>query len=255
MGLDIEVRKPINNLTSDNFIIIDDTNKQKLNIFNKYFFEKEIEYFNIEKELLKYNLKIDDVVECYGQHYNGNKVDFTYFITNHELYQITDYLSKIKNIKQFNTKIELFKDKSFSWLRKYNSLLLKYKFNFNFKDGNYYSLNPLLKFIESKVKIKIKNPEIILVKETCLAYKEVGYQRKGANNKFYEDEMWSSDYIVDKNTLLEHQEKYFSYNTPESKGGFGSGVEFELSDEDMKNRFKENIIDNFIEGETFVCYC
>lgn len=83
---------------------------------------------------------------------------------------------------------------------------------------------------------------------------EVGYQRKGANDRFYEDGMWDSPCVLDAKTLNEHWEKYFSFKTPDSVGGFGSCVELDFEDEEMKRRFKENIIDKFIEGETFVIY-
>jgi len=66
---------------------------------------------------------------------------------------------------------------------------------------------------------------------------EIGYQRKGANKRFYADDMWDSPCVLSKNILEEHWAKYFS-------GTLGE-----------KKRFKENILDKFIEGETFVCYC
>jgi len=47
---------------------------------------------------------------------------------------------------------------------------------------------------------------------------------------------------------------YYANQTPESKGGWGSGVEYEQDDETMRKNFKKNIIDKFIEGETFVIY-
>lgn len=110
---------------------------------------------------------------------------------------------------------------------------------FNDKEGN---------------EVKIVEPTIIKKIERCLTYSCISEQRKGANKQFYEDEIWDSPCVVDTKTLNEHWKKYFSHNTPESKGGFGYGVEFKLEDEEMKNRFKKNIIDNFIEGETFVVY-
>jgi hypothetical protein len=109
-------------------------------------------------------------------------------------------------------------------------------------------------FREDGVDFQIKNPSTIKKKEFCLSVDEVGYQRKGANKLFYEEDMWDSPCVVKMETLLEHWEKYFSYQTPDSEGGFGSGVEYNQEDVEMKNNFKENIIDKFVEGETFVIY-
>lgn len=114
-------------------------------------------------------------------------------------------------------------------------------FNFETKDGG--------------VRFEIKNPPTLKVIERCVACEEVGYQRKGANKQFYEDDMWNSPCVMDAKTLNEHWEKYFSFETPNSPGdGFGSSVEYSMDDTERKTRFKENIIDNFVEGETFVVY-
>ena len=83
---------------------------------------------------------------------------------------------------------------------------------------------------------------------------EVSDQRKGANQQFYEDDMWSHPYICDQETLEKHYKEYFSHNTPESKGGWASGTEYELTDEEMSSQFKEYIMDNFSEGKNFVIY-
>jgi hypothetical protein len=103
-------------------------------------------------------------------------------------------------------------------------------------------------------KIEIKNPSTLKQKDFCIAVEEVGYQRKGANKQFYEDGMWSSPSVLKLEILNEHWEKYFSFQTPNSEGGFGSSVEYNQEDDVMKTNFKENIIDKFIEGETFVIY-
>lgn len=90
---------------------------------------------------------------------------------------------------------------------------------------------------KTKKEIRIINPITYPKKEKCIFVEEVGYQRKGANKKFYDDNMWGGyPCIVDKKILLDHWIKYFS------------------DTEDMKYQFKTNIIDKFIEGETFVIY-
>jgi len=102
--------------------------------------------------------------------------------------------------------------------------------------------------------VKIIITKTIKKIDKCIAIEEVGYQRKGANKKFYEDKIWDSPCVIDQKTLNNHWETYFSNQTPESKGGWGSGVEYEQDDETMRKNFKKNIIDKFIEGETFVIY-
>ena len=73
--------------------------------------------------------------------------------------------------------------------------------------------------------------------------REVGYQRKGANAQFYNDGKWDDNTIVSTmEMLLEDWKKYFS--DPEDDY---YGV-------DSAKEFKENIIDNFEEGKTFVAY-
>lgn len=103
--------------------------------------------------------------------------------------------------------------------------------------------------------VMIINPPTVKKIERCIACGEVGYQRKGANSQFYEDEIWSSSCVISQSILFEHWNKYFSEKTPESKGGFGFGVEYDLEDDEMRKRFKTNIIDKFVENETFVIYC
>jgi hypothetical protein len=158
-----------------------------------------------------------------------------------------------------NPELSVFKDKLFERENKYYDLggdLKKLGKDPNKVEtlGVEYGNDVTYFFREDDIDFQIKNPSTIKKKEFCLAVDEVGYQRKGANKQFYQDGMWSSPCVVKKDTLLEHWEKYFSYQTPDSEGGFGSGVEYNQEDEEMKNNFKENIIDKFVEGETFVIY-
>jgi hypothetical protein len=74
--------------------------------------------------------------------------------------------------------------------------------------------------------------------------REVGYQRKGANAQFYNDGKWDDNTIVStKEMLLEDWKKYFSDPDDAYYG------------KDAKEHFKTCIIDNFVEGKTFVWYC
>jgi hypothetical protein len=102
--------------------------------------------------------------------------------------------------------------------------------------------------------------------------KEVGYQRKGANRAFYEDNMWGPPAVITDATLRAHWDKYFSGEGNVSKEGgieisengtielekgvpFGFGVEYDLDAKENRERFKENIVDKFVEGQTFLLYC
>lgn len=81
--------------------------------------------------------------------------------------------------------------------------------------------------VADDVPLKLSNTDVIFYRN-----KELGYQRKGANNDFYKDGMWD-DYnvVIDIETLKEHAVKYFA-------------------DSD----FNKLIVDKFIDGKTFVGY-
>ena len=102
--------------------------------------------------------------------------------------------------------------------------------------------------------------------------KEVGYQRKGANKAFYGENMWGPPAVITISTLRSHWDKYFSGEGNINKEGglqissegnltveegvpWGFGVEYDLDADENRKRFKENIIDHFVEGETFLIYC
>ena len=106
--------------------------------------------------------------------------------------------------------------------------------------------------------IKLSDIPVKTVKTKTVFYKEVGYQRKGANTKFYEDGKWEDPEkicVVTQEELESDWWNYFSRRSPESGGdGFGSAVEYDLTDQEMSERFKENIMRVFKEGETAVMY-
>lgn len=89
---------------------------------------------------------------------------------------------------------------------------------------------------EEKI-IEISDIPLIKRRVAVIYHEEVGYQRKGANPEFYSDGMWDSPPVLKLKDLEEHYRKYFS-----ESDGFG-------------HDFKKNIIDKFVEGETYVEYC
>ena len=166
MGLDISVYKVLDPSTFDHqeddleFYVLSEF--PELSVFKEKLFERENQYFNIEKMVEDMGFKYDDDILNMTTSY-GDDVIFCFQTTDGKTFEI-------------------------------------------------------------------KNPETFTKKDFCLGVTEVGYQRKGANKQFYEDDMWDSPCVVDKETLITHHKKYFS------------------------TEFETNIIDKFVEGETFVIY-
>lgn len=88
--------------------------------------------------------------------------------------------------------------------------------------------------------------------------KEISWQRKGVNKDFYLDGMWDAgNPICSLELLKQHHKKYFSGQ----KGGKKQRLKekaiveyLNLTNKELSNRFKENILSKFIEGKTFVIY-
>jgi hypothetical protein len=226
--------------------------------FGHLAFEKTNRYYDIEGAIKAKGVNPDDLLGS-SQSY-GKSVTFTFINTKHELYEAHQFLQDNWN-NYFDTKAEfLASDVYKTFKEKYCDLLVKngwrksYKFFATGSKTTHYNLVNANHFCQRKVEVKIRNPKKNPRVDKCLDCEEVGYQRKGANQQFYEDGMWGSEPVFDMATLLEHWEKYFSAPTPESKGGWGSGTEYDLEADEMRKRFKENIIDKFVEGETFVYY-
>jgi len=261
MGLDIVLGKPvkIDNFTEedDDYILLSDV--PELELFKSFAIDKTNSYFDLESTAKKRDIDLNDL-EWRSTQYGENTV-FKYFNTKHELFETYKLLNEIWHKVYFKTRNQLFNSFEFKQYREHIPILKKYGYKQLYKfyaRGNkkhYFNLNWAWKLAEKKCTVTIIDPEVTSKVEKCIKYEKIGYQRKGANKKFYEDEMWDSPCIVDSKTLNEVWEKYFSYNTPDSKGGYGSGVEYDLSDDEMRKYFKENIIDKFIEGETFVMFC
>ena len=173
-----------------------------------------------------------------GSQYS-NDVVHTFVNTRHILYPAYKWINDHWSKAYFLSSEELLNSRIFkTFERKWLPLLLEFGWEETypfFATGNqtqYYCLNHADRFLESQVQIQITNPPIITKEVVCIFAEEIGYQRKGANEQFYTDKMWDSDKpVILLSTLLEHRDKYFS-----------------------ESNFQINIIDKFIEGQSFVLY-
>lgn len=89
---------------------------------------------------------------------------------------------------------------------------------------------------EEKIEIDLEKVPIYPHVDDVLYYDEVGYQRKGLNSKFYED--YKSGKIG-----------YFVWTLAELQR-----YKEDYCDDDTKENFQRNIIDNFIEGKDCVTF-
>ncbi len=263
MGLDILVYKPIalgNRKPKDvqNAWTIEE-NSILAKQFEHLLFQKTNSYYDLENTIKDMGYDFDSLENTSIAY--GKSTVFTFVDTKHELYEAYEFLQENWH-PYYDAKADLLASEGYKIFKeKFCDLLVKhgwrksYKFFATGSKTTHYNLVNAYRFCERKVNVIIRNPKTISKVDMCLDCEEVGYQRKGANQQFYEDGMWSSEPVCDKATLVEHWEKYFSAPTPDSKGGWGSGTEYGLEADEMRKRFKENIVDKFIEGEMFVYYC
>lgn len=249
MGLDISVYKVVPRSEDDNDLrqgshdFHFDENNNNLKIFSDLSFEKEAEYYDLEKTLSEMGYDPKKMLAT-GQSYS-DKAEITYVNTNHILYESYDYLDKIWSKVYFDTKEELFNSVLYEKFKNlYLNILKKegwvedYTFYASGQDRHCFNLNKAKDFCSKKVKVVLVDPPTFKKPERFIRVEEVGYQRKGANNKFYQDgdQIYNDGYITDIEVLRKHWYKYFS-DTKELMEGF-----------------KKSIIDNFTQGETFVSY-
>jgi hypothetical protein len=262
MGLDIYVYKPTplgnRKPKAVEYAWTLEVESELMKRFGHMTFQKTNRYYDIEGAIQALNLNPVDLIS--GGYRISSTVQFTYVNTKHELFEAYNFLQGNWNLYS-DTKAEFVASDVYKTFKeKYCDLLVKhgwrksYKFYARGSKTTHYNLVDANRFAQRKVGVIVRNPKTLPRVDTCLDCVEVGYQRKGANQRFYEDDMWSSEPIFDMATLLEHWEKYFSSPTPDSKGGWGSGTEYDLEAAEMRKRFKENIVDKFVEGETFVYY-
>lgn len=111
-------------------------------------------------------------------------------------------------------------------------------YNEMIKNNSYVVEKDIIEFKVSEIPMHIKNVKGFFYEDNM-----IGYQRKGANQQFYNDGKWGNNtVVVDNQTLINDWHKYFSDENDEYYGG------------KARQHFKEHIIDNFVEGKTIVCY-
>lgn len=213
MGLSIYVYKPVkktNSLIKNlSYSILE--KDSPLFMFKEFLFKKKIEYLNIEKTFEKGGLKIEDYNLCMQ---SGTEKS----IKTDDFLSLIDGNTVSMHGKE-NCIVIIGVEEDILYEGEISNCYLEFH---NETDGK---------------RLIIINPLIDNKMESCICEEELGYQSKGANKQFYEDNIWDSDEIVDLKTLTSHWKKYFS------------------DTKEMKNNFKQNIIDKFVEGETFVIYC
>lgn len=257
MGLDVSVMRPkkVEVVGEDDYSYRLEDNPE-LEIFKDFAIDKTNTYYDVIGEVNKLGFEIQDL-DWVSTEY-GRKVTYVFYNTKHELYEAYEYLREVWSHCYCETRKELFKSEEYKGFLKFLPVLKKYGYRTLYKftrgEKTSYNLTSAFDFLRRKLVIKIVEPPTYDKVEKCIICDEVGYQRKGANAKFYEDGMWGGPMVVDSKTLDEHWNKYFSEQTPDSEGGWGSDLEYNLENDEMRSRFKENIIDKFVEGETFVAY-
>lgn len=256
MGLDITLNKVIplgdkNPNDIENYYILEEN--PELNIFAHLAFEKTNSYFDLANDLLKRGYIMDEL-EYKGTAYGQDTV-YDFQDKNHELSEANKWLQDIWHETYFLSQKELNASEYFKIFKeKYYQLLInygwkpKYKFYASGNGVTYFNLVSAQQFVNKAIEVKLINPTTFDKVERCIAVQEVGYQRKGANKLFYDNNIWDSACVIDLKTLEEHNEKYFS---PITRAML---LEKHLTNSVDSNQFKTNIIDKFVEGEMFVIY-
>lgn len=258
MGLDITVYKvvPIGNRDPEkieDYYPIGDSN---LSAFSALSFDKTLQEYNWNKIFsdLGYNpndlewLSSGGLEEDYDKVESGDenaiiRVECCFRNKASDLYDAYLFLNKVWSKSYFEKREDLENFDGYKEFKeKYCDLLIQngweedYAFFASGSGVNYFNLVNAYHFVDEKTKIRIIEPEISKKIEKCICVEEVGYQRKGANQQFYDDGMWDAPCVLQKDVLYNHWYKYFS------------DTQSQMDD------FQINIVDKFIEGETFVIY-
>lgn len=161
--------------------------------FESYFFEAEIEYFDIQKRIEQEGYLKEDLSYEYGYKYikEGN----------------------IESILSVNPQI-------LSSLWKYPVTLdLVMKYEIQVKEGRRYKFwwdyIKSMRTFKQKLsgKLTLNNHPTFKVQEICLYHPQISYQRRGMNDNFYDDNMWQHSDILEKKIVEKHIDKYAENKT------------------------------------------
>ncbi len=256
MGLDITVHKLIKNEQKDDsrHVIVSKEELEKLKQYglDKYIQKKKVKYMNLKKGLQEMGYKPKNMIyrsACYGcRDKTKPECYYEYYDKTHPLLKIFKRLNKKYGTKHYY-EIEFEKPFTIKQLltKREIELLKQYGFtDYTFacsketvKDGKVvYTLGGLFYDIEDSLSIylDIDNVPTYNKVHQCYFWREVGYQRKGFNSKFYED--YTNGKIG-----------YFVYSLEELKR-----YKEDYCEDDMKENFQKRVIDNFVEGECVVSF-
>lgn len=257
MGLGIYVNKVIalGDRSPDDvsdYVILDES--PQLEMFRHLAFDKIIQEYDHEMAAENIGLKLIDL-EYKGCSFGRSELDpeileevFMYKNKKHPLYEADKWMQE-NWANYFDTMEELIAWDKFKDFKE-NILPLaiahgwqeEYFFYASGSKTNHYNLVSAWKYIEEQVAVNIINPPAFTLNKSCVTYENVGYQSGGENKLFREEQPVSP--VVSLSVLVGHWERYFQYIADIEKNPA-------LNDTD----FKKNIIDEFVEGETFVDYC
>jgi len=106
------------------------------------------------------------------------------------------------------SKKELFESEIFKKFKlEYLDLLKRYGWKPSYKfyvsgiEKIQFNLNSANKFIRKQVEVILKNPPTYNQINKVIGYQEIGWQRKGANQLSYDESIWDSPCVLDKETL------------------------------------------------------
>ena len=244
MGLDITLHYFLTKEESENLprpkysddrnsIVSDLLHKQLTNMGMEHFIYKKMEsFYDIEAygitEDLKWSMTYYDK-DGYPVHVLKD--------TTHELYPICE---KICQINLFNKKISDVNEEDFFTDDELKLIKNVYGYTepiFESLDSGSVTYHNFYKFICGKIEKEFHMANCPTYEKEVEVYywsDEIGYQRKGLNHKFYDD-FTEDDYFV----LTKEKMQYIYDN---------------YVDDDYKEHFKNELLDNFIEGKTYCVF-
>lgn len=158
----------------------------------------------------------NELYDCQGWMIGEEGQIFHFINKKHELYPLYKKYNKANNID--------------IWTEKEKALLTKYGW-----DGDN---NTVYETFQKNIQLNINGKDIPtrVEKEMAICGKEIGYQRKGLNGDFYKEWDPDEDYLVIDKARIQHV--YDNY----------------IDDNETKEYFKSQILDQFVEGETFAIF-